>query len=366
MENSIQTNLFQAFEKFQGLLPDIARTGLFSPGAQRYTQALAGKPAVNYRPEATVKLRRQETYDSISLVLTPPAGYPQFRAGQHIDVAVEIYGVRHVRQYSITSLAETPDLQITIKRQPGGLVSNFIFGTIKPGAKIEISAPRGEFTAPARDHSAYLFFSAGSGITPVYAMVRSLLKDGAWGDIHFFHAAKSAESVIFRDELKRLAAEHENFHPHFFYSEGSQTEQRRLNAASALMLLQNAVHPPQTPVMICGPGEFVQGIDNDLRGLHYTQIGTEYYTLPQNSAGEGSAAFLRSGIEAKAAGNLLEAAEEAGLKPKHGCRRGICHECKAHKVSGTVKNILSGKESTGKENIQLCVSQAVGKVEIEL
>lgn len=366
MENSIQTNLFDAFRQIEGILPNIARTGLFSPGAQRYTQALAGKSVVAYRPMATVAARRQETIDTISLALTPPEGYPVFRAGQHIDVAVEIYGVRHVRQYSLTNLPGSKALQITVKRQQGGLVSNFIYGTIKPGSQIEISAPRGEFVAPARDHSAYLFFSAGSGITPVYAMVRSLLKEGAWGDIHFFHAAKSADAIIFRDELKRLAAEHENFHPHFFFSADAEITPERLNAATALLRLQGTTHSPQSPVMICGPGEFVQGIDTDLRGLHYTQIATEYYTLPQTAAGEGVVAFLRSGTEARAETNLLEAAEANGIKAKHGCRRGICHECKAHKRSGTVKNILTGKETSGEENIQLCISQPVGRVEIEL
>ncbi len=364
MENSIQTNLFDTFKKFEGVLPKIARTGLFSPGAQRYTQALAGNSVVHYRPVATVAARGQEASDTVSLTLTPPEGYPPFSAGQHIDVAVEIYGVRHVRQYSITSLENSPELQITVKRQPGGMVSNFIYGTVKPGTQIEISAPRGEFIVPSRDHSAYLFFSAGSGITPVYAMVCSLLKNGAWGDIHFFHAAKSADAVIFRDELKRLAAEHENFHPHFFYSESG--DNTRLSVASALMALQNAVHSPQTPVRICGPGEFVQSIDADLRSLHYTQIAAEYYTLPQTASGEGVAAFLRSGTDAKAETNLLEAAESAGIKAKHGCRRGICHECKVYKRSGTVKNILTGKETSGEENIQLCITQPVGRVEIEL
>ena len=366
MKSLIQTDLLDTFRKFEGILPDIARTGIFSPGAQRYTQALAGKSLITYRPEATVAERRQETTDTISLSLTPPAGYPAFRPGQHIDVAAEIYGVRHVRQYSLTGLPGSKVLQITIKRQPGGLVSNFLYGTVKAGTQLEISAPRGEFVAPSRDHSAYLFFSAGSGITPVYAIVRALLQEGAWGDIHFFHAAKSADAVIFRDELKLLAAEHENFHPHFFYSEGSSAETRRLNVASALMALQNSVHPPQTPVMICGPGEFVQAIETDLRGVHYTQVASEYYTLPKTIAGEGTAAFLRSGVEAKAETNLLETAEAHGIKAKHGCRRGICHECKAHKRSGTVKNILTGKESSGEENIQLCISQPVGRVEIEL
>lgn len=361
MQTTTQTNLFDSFQYFEKLLPEVARTGIFSPAAQRYARNANG-----YRPSAEVIRRTPETPDTISLELLPPEGFPAFAPGQHIDVAVEIYGVRHVRQYSLTNLSGSKALQITIKRQPGGLVSNFIYGTVKPGARIEISAPRGEFIAPSRDHSAYLFFSAGSGITPVYAMVRSLLKDGAWGDIHFFHAAKSADAVIFREELQRLAAEHENFHPHFFYSQSERGENTRLSVASALMALQNALHPPQTPVMICGPGEFVQTIDTDLRGLHYTQIATEYYTLPQTASGEGSAAFLRSGIEAKAETNLLEAAEANGIKAKHGCRRGICHECKAHKRSGTVKNILTGKETSGEENIQLCIMQPVGRVEIEL
>ena len=76
--------------------------------------------------------------------------------------------------------------------------------------------------------------------------------------------------------------------------------------------------------------------------------------------------FVRSGIEVKASGNLLETAEAAGLEPKHGCRRGICHECKAHKKTGSVRNILNGQVTQGEENIQLCVSEAIGRVEVEM
>lgn len=366
MENMAQTSLFKGFEYFESLLPNFAKTGLFSPGAQQYAREQDGKMDARYRPRAEVVGRRNETTDTITLELTPPEGYPEFTPGQHIDVAVEIYGVRHIRQYSLTGLPGSKNLQITVKRQPGGLVSNFIYGTVYPKARLEISVPRGEFTMPSRDHSAYLFFSAGSGITPVYSIVRALLEADAWGDIYFFHAAKSRETVIFGEELKRLAAEHENFHPYFFFSESEGPEQRRLDAQSAVILLQNSVHPPHVPVFICGPGDFVQGLEKDLGAMQYSQIRTEYYTIPQTAAGEGTAMFLRSRVSVKAEANLLEAAEAAGLKPKHGCRRGICHECKAHKRSGTVKNLLSGKESSGREDIQLCITQPVGAVEIDL
>lgn len=360
MTDTTQTNLFQGFNLFEGLLPKYAQTGIFNPAAQNYVRGSAS------RPLATVQSKKVQTADTTSFVLQPPAGYPSFKAGQHIDVAVEINGVRTLRQYSLTGLTSATTLAITVKR--AGKVSNFLHDQIAPGARFEISLPRGEFLAPKLDHSAYLFFSAGSGITPVYAMVCDLLAKGAWGDIHFFHAAKDEVSVIFHDELKRLAALHDNFHPHFFFS-GAE----RLSVASAIfgndVLAADstrAVHPPHTPVRICGAGEFVSGIEADLKTLMYSDIQSEYYTLPAREATEGEVFFTRAQKTVKADSNLLEVAEAAGLKPKHGCRRGICHECKAHKTSGAVKNILTGIISEGKEDIQLCISEAVGKVEINL
>lgn len=380
MNTANQTQLFDTFRYFESLLPDFARTGLFNPAAQRYVR---GSTA---RPMATVVERRQETADTVSFVLKTPVNYPDYQPGQHVDVAVEINGVRTVRQYSLTGIdgrgsIKDKTISVTVKRAAGGKVSNYLHEHIHAGAQIEISNPRGDFAMPTTDCSAYLFFSAGSGITPLYAMACALLARGASGDIYFFHAAKNRHSVIFCEALRGLATEFQNFHPYFFYSEGAETN--RLSAASALALLQNTVDSSQTPVRICGAGDFVRSIENDLKEMRYFDIQSEYYTLPKwpseglrsdISVGadqepswlHGSARFLRAGVETKVATNLLEAAEAAGLKPKHGCRRGICHECKAHKRNGIVKNILTGKESAGSEDIQLCITQPMGEVEIDL
>ncbi len=369
MEQTTQTTLMETFKLFESYLPDFARTGIFSPGAQRYT----GTARATYRPIAMVTHRAAETADTISLSLMPPSGYPMVRAGQHIDVAVEIRGVRHVRQYSLTSvtgvapggIAAQP-LQITVKRQVDGIVSNYLHDHAFTGQKIEISAPKGDFVVANQAASTYVFCSAGSGITPVYAMARELLASGTTADVYFYHAARSANAVIFRAELEHLAEVHENFYPLLFLSEAEGGEKRRLNFETLQPLLGKSCGTRSAEVFLCGPGDFVQNLKDGFSSADFTVIHSEYFTLPAATIQEGVASFLRSGVEAKAEANLLEVAEAAGLKPKHGCRRGICHECKVHKTSGTVKNILTGKETSGDENIQLCITQAVGRVEIEL
>jgi len=369
MEQTTQTTLMDTFRLFESYLPDFARTGIFSAGAQRYT----GTARATYRPIAMVTHRAAETADTISLSLMPPSGYPMVRAGQHIDVAVEIRGVRHVRQYSLTSvtgvapggIAAQP-LQITVKRQGDGIVSNYLHDHAFTGQKIEISAPKGDFVVSNQAASTYVFCSAGSGITPVYAMARELLASGTNADVYFYHAARSAEAVIFRAELEHLAEVHENFYPLFFLSESEGAEKRRLNFTTLAPLLGSELNGAATEVFLCGSGDFVQNLKEGFSSSGFPAVHSEYFTLPAATVQEGVASFLRSGVETKAEANLLEVAEAAGIKPKHGCRRGICHECKAHKKSGTVKNILTGAESHGEENIQLCISQAVGKVEVEL
>ena len=363
MENTVQTHLLDAFQRIEHLLPNYARTGIFSPAAHSYVTGGSSR----YRPMAQVIKRRQETADTISLTLTPPAGYPPFSAGQYIDVAVQIRGVRHVRQYSITSLQGEKELRITVKRQQGGLVSNYLHEKATEGTTLEISQPKGDFTLPQAECASYVFCSAGSGITPVFAMVQQLLAAGSSAPIHFLHAARSEAAVIFRAELEYLADKHTNFFPHFFLSEASGLQKRRLNAVGVFSLLGSQHEIAAAAVFLCGPGDFVRDLETAFRDRGYSHIASEYYTLPATSSTtEGSVKFARSGIEVKAKGNLLETAEAAGLKPKHGCRRGICHECKAHKNSGSVRNILNGQVTQGQENIQLCVSEAVGRVEIVL
>lgn len=362
MEPTTQTTLLETFSLFEKYLPNFARTGIFSPGAQQY----AGMPKPDYRPVAMVTDRRNETEDTISLTLMPPTGYPTFRAGQHIDLAVVIRGVRHVRQYSITGDVATQQLRITVKRQQGGIVSGFLYEHAFAGKRFEIGAPRGEFVLPATRHSAYIFCSAGSGITPVFAMVRELLAAGTDAEIYFCHAARSHDSVIFRAELEHLAETHANFFPHLFLSEAEGIEKRRLNFETVAPLLPPAGRMQNAAVFLCGPGDFVKNLEAGFSASQNYSVRSEYFTLPAAGATEGQVHFLKTGLATQAKGNLLEVAEASGLKPKHGCRRGICHECKAHKISGTVKNILTGRETQGEENIQLCISEAVGSVEVEL
>ena len=365
-----ETNLFNGFSAFESLLPDFARTGIFSPGAQKYTREQSGALDAEYRPTAVVLSRRDETADTVTLKLLPGERYPDFLPGQHIDVAVEIAGVRHVRQYSLTGIPGAGALEITVKRQQGGLVSNHLLDVAHSGARIEISVPRGEFLLRDQPTAAYCFFSAGSGMTPVYAMARAVLQSGTKADVWFFHAARSKEAIIFRSSLERLAFEYKNFKPYFFLKEGDANDAThhsiRLTYASAASVLPNDMNPHTTQIFICGPGAFVQDLEAGFTTAGFSGVQSEYYTLPTAPAGEGSVTFSRSRATVTVDTNLLEAAEAAGIKAKHGCRRGICHECKAHKRAGTVKNILTGKETSGREDIQLCITQPVGKVEIDL
>lgn len=369
MNPTKETRLFSGFTAFESLLPDFARTGIFSPAAQKYTREQAGRLDAEYRPTAVVLSCREETADTVTLKLLPGEKYPDFLPGQHIDVAVEIDGVRHVRQYSLTGIPGAGALEITVKRQRGGLVSNYLLNTVKSGSRLEISAPRGEFLLHEKPTAAYCFFSAGSGITPVYAMARAVLQSGTKADVWFFHAARSKEAIIFRHSLERLAFEHKNFKPYFFLKEGDADMTHRavrLTYAAAESILPADMNPHTTQIFVCGPGAFVQDLEGGFTQAGFAGIQSEYYTLPAAPAGEGSVKFLRARAAAKVETNLLEAAEAAGIKAKHGCRRGICHECKAHKRSGTVKNILTGKETSGREDIQLCITQPVGVVEIDL
>src|SRR5262249_55048316 len=136
MNQTKETGLFETFRYFEDLLPDFARTGLFSAAGQKYTREESGSLDSEYRPTPVILGRRQETAEAVTLKLLPGERYPDFLPGQHIDVTMEIHGIRHIRQYSLTGIPGAGALEITVKRQKGGLVSNHLADNAASGMRL--------------------------------------------------------------------------------------------------------------------------------------------------------------------------------------------------------------------------------------
>lgn len=320
------------------------------------------------RVKARVTAVIDETADTRTFVLEPNHRWSRHAAGQHVGVEVEINGARCRRSYSVSSAPGTGEIAITVKRQPGGKVSNWLHDHVQAGDVLTLEPAAGEFVLPDVLPPKLLMLSAGSGITPVMAMLRDLQQRGYRGDVVFLHGCRTPADAIFGGELQLLGASLPGLSVQMHYSR----DEGRLDPARIAQLVPDYA---ERQTLLCGPAAFMQAVLGywKQQGLEGS-IACEHFTgafLQREPGAEVQAqiAFARSErvIDSRGAAPLLDEAEAAGLKPKYGCRIGICHTCKCKKLSGTVENLLTGQVSSEpNEMIQLCVSAARSDLKLDL
>jgi ferredoxin-NADP reductase len=312
------------------------------------------------------------TAESVTLKLRPNRTWEGFRAGQFVNVAVEIDGVRHQRCYSPASReGARSELEITVKRHPEGLVSGFLAEHAAPGMVLGLSQAEGDFRLADPRPEAILLIGGGSGLTPLTAILRTLFAEGYDGPVALLHYAPDPDRAIYRDELERLAAEHPNFKLIRSYTRAPGVGEVD-GHFSPLHLPQSSPCFTEAEVFACGPPALLDAVRGTWAGglehrLHVESFVPPTFTLA-GDPGEGAIRFAGSDVEVADSGApLLEQAEAAGLSPEYGCRMGICHTCTCRKVAGTHKNLITGEVSSAPdEEIQLCVSAALGDLTVDL
>lgn len=310
-----------------------------------------------------------ETPDIKTFVLRPNRNWPGFRAGQHVGVEVEIDGVRHRRRYSLSSApCRARRITITVKSRPGGRVSNWLHDHLHIGATLTLAPPAGEFVVPDQSPGRLVMLSAGSGITPVMAMLRALVRTAAPTDVAFVHVARRPADAIFATELAQLAATDPRVTLHHHFT----TEDGRFEPAALARVVPD-YH--SRPTFLCGPTTFMTAVRahyetlGSARHLRFESFGAPHDlpAAPDAATREVRCARSERLFTAGAATPLLVAAEQAGLQPRYGCRMGICHTCSCVKRTGTVENLLTGAVSSEPgERIQLCISRARTDLTLEL
>src|SRR5882757_2090096 len=146
------------------------------------------------------------TRDAATVYIKPGYEWEGHRAGQYCRIGVDIEGVRHWRAYSLTSEPERPDgwISITPKLVEAGVVSPYLVRHGRPGAIVSLGGVEGDFTLPDPVPGKLLFISAGSGITPIMSMLRSLCRADRLGDAVLIHSARTPDQVIFGGELRHI------------------------------------------------------------------------------------------------------------------------------------------------------------------
>jgi ferredoxin-NADP reductase len=339
----------------------------------RYTELVA--PTWTQRDaRATVVAVRRQTPRSVTLTLEPNQAFTGFRAGQHINLTVEIDGRRRTRPYSPASAEGSPYIELTIGHHDGGLVSTYLNRHARPGMVVGLDSVGGDFVMPAlppeQDVAAgaapgrVLFVSGGSGITPVMSMLRTLaaerVRDGVARDITFIHYARTRAEACYADELAAMAG----VRVLHGYTRGDGGDLSGYFDAEHLAV---AGVGDDVDVYVCGPPALVDAVRSHFPTAKSESFVPPVFTVPAESSG-GRVAFTDANVDITDDGRpLLEQAEAAGLNPESGCRMGICHSCTRRKTRGAVRNLITGAVSTtDEEDVQICVTVPVGDVDLAL
>ncbi len=309
----------------------------------------------------------QETPDTKTFVLQPNAHWQDAQAGQYVSVRCEMNGRMVERPYSLSSMAGAQNLAITVKRQPLGRMSEYLHHHVEVGTVLTLSQAAGDFTLPATLPAKMLLLSAGSGITPVMSMLRTLQAQHYNGDVIFLHSCSDSEQRIFGAELDALLGTLPGLRliTHFSRMQG------RMDTTT----LQGYVPDlAERATWMCGPAVWMDGIHAlwSEQGWHSLLISERFSPPPARPVTPGEAlliSFMQSkqSFTTHTADNLLSQAERAGLQPRHGCRIGIYHSCQCTKRSGTVENLVTGEVSSApNERIRICISQARSDVVLDI
>ena len=313
---------------------------------------------------------------SVRLQLRPNANWTGFAPGQFVQLGVQINGVWKQRCFSPASSAhDRRSLEFTMAVQDGGVVTPYIKHRMKVGAVVTLSAPQGEFKLPQQRPEKLLLISAGSGITPAMAMLRTLADEQHGGEIALLNYARHAADALYAEQLQALQARLPGLRLINIYTQAA-------NAAGPSGHFQ-AAHLRELPAplaeyqcYLCGPAPLMAAVE-----AHWAEhqlsarLMLERFQPPvslapagPDEAATGELHFSNSATRvANNGSSLLEQAETAGLAPQHGCRMGICHTCTCRKQSGVVRNLQTGELSSAEaEDIRICVSAPVGDVTLAI
>jgi ring-1,2-phenylacetyl-CoA epoxidase subunit PaaE len=306
-----------------------------------------------------------ETSDSLRVAVEVPEelkGQFAFLPGQHLPVQATIYGKLTRRTYSICSVPGQWPLEIGIRVQPGGRFSEYAAGHLRAGDTLEVMPPFGQFHASIDAHSrkTYLAFAAGSGITPIMSIVRTVLEQEPASRVLLFYGNRRQRTTMFIDDLYALKNRFpERLTLNFLFSQEDQEFpifSGRLDEEKAAQLcaafLGNA---KADEAYICGPDTMIDSVRDALirYGLTADAIHAERYGAPRKTAAP-VAAIVAQDAEATEVtvimdghektflmspkdGNVVDAAAHHGIELPYSCKGGVCATCRTWVRHGEVR-----------------------------
>ena len=308
-----------------------------------------------------IKEVRRETPDAVSILFNVPLEFKdiyKFTAGQYLNLKLTLDGTEIRRAYSICSAPDSGELRIAVKAVSNGVFSQFANMQLKEGNTLEVGTPEGKFTfePDANRQKNYAAFAAGSGITPILSIIRSVLSVESKSTFLLVYGNKSPESTIFYEQLHDLQLQYVGrFFVHFIYSQAKVGGDLfgRIEKSTVNFVLNNK-HKELSfdKFYLCGPEEMINTVSHVLREQNIKESAIKFElfsTAATTTSAEAVAAKSIEGhtkitimvdsdettFEMSHKQTILEAALKQGLDAPYSCQGGICSSCLARITSGT-------------------------------
>jgi ring-1,2-phenylacetyl-CoA epoxidase subunit PaaE len=317
-----------------------------------------------------IKEVRRETAAAVSILFNVPAELKadyRFVAGQYINIKLTLDGKEIRRAYSICSSPDSDELRIAVKAVKNGAFSQFANTKLKAGDVLEVGKPEGGFTFEPENgrQKNYVAFVAGSGITPVISIIKSVLKSEPKSSFVLVYGNRTPEETIFHQELHDLQLKYvSRFFVHFVYSQASIENELfgRIDKSTVNFVLNNKHKELEfDKFYLCGPETMIDLVSAALKekNVKESAIKFELFTaschenvISESLEGHSKITVMvdddETTFEMSQKQTILEAALKQGLDAPYSCQGGICSSCLARVTSGTAEmtknSILTDKE----------------------
>lgn len=304
---------------------------------------------------------RKETKDTVSISFRIPdnliSDY-QYEAGQSLTLRTMIKGEDLRRSYSLCSAPYEKEWRVAIKQVENGVFSTYANHELKVGDELDVMTPSGHFkvSTDSSHQKNYVLFAAGSGITPIISIVKSVLKHEPNSSITLFYGNKNFSSIIFREEIEALKNEYLHrfnvIHILSRESLGNPLQKGRIDAKKCESFYTTFLKNEDIDeVYVCGPEEMIHAVKDtfiqkgvDSKHIHFELFGTKSEKIklePEEENIKANVTIIIDGDSIDLAlnsndENILDAAQKAGADLPFACKGGVCCTCKAKIVEGTV------------------------------
>ncbi|NML15421.1 NO-inducible flavohemoprotein [Azohydromonas caseinilytica] len=242
----------------------------------------AGRPG-GWRGARTFRVVRREVESELitSFYLAPADGgtLPAYRPGQYLTLLLDIDGQPTRRNYSLSGAPGQDNWRISVKREPGGKVSNWLHDHAQVGTELQVLQPAGDFTLDEEEsHRPLLLITGGVGITPAMSMLETLADTGR--PIHFLHAARHGGVHAFRERVQALATQHPNVQAFFLYDEPRAGDKPHgVGRLTPEVLAQHLPADRDVDLYFLGPKPFMQSVRKHALalGVHPERLRWEFF-----------------------------------------------------------------------------------------